>query len=114
MRTELSHWRHSKTAQMSWCSGDSGVGVESLFQFKVKLALFLAENSGTGKATWKATPVAKMRTEITRMSPLRRISSVTESSVMVSLEVFSLCSAPRSAPTALKLLSSASGNTFSS
>lgn len=60
-------------------SGASGVGVESLAQFRVKLALLWADGSGAGKAIWKATPMTKMITETKRTSPRRKISSCTES-----------------------------------
>lgn len=52
----------------------SGVGVETLDQFRVKFAVRLTEGSGKGKATWKETPMTKMRTESKKISPRRKIS----------------------------------------
>lgn len=55
-------------------SGASGVGVESLAQFRVRLVLLWAVGSGTGNPMWKATPMAKIRTETKKVSPRRKIS----------------------------------------
>ncbi len=68
--------QRSKTAQRFGVrsSGTSGVGVESLAQFRVKLALLWAEGSGAGKTMCKATPMAKMTTETKTMSPRRKMS----------------------------------------
>lgn len=95
--------------------GTSGVVVESLAQFRVKLALLWAEGSGTGKAMLKMTPMAKMITETKKMSPRRKMSWETESGAWgLVFEVFLLCSASPPAPPAFVLLPPASWTAFSS
>lgn len=96
-------WR-SNAAQKDECglSGASGVGVESLAQFRVKLALLWALGSGGGKPKWKATPMAKKMTETDKAVPRRRMSWETESSFEgLELEGFLVCSASVSVRPAL-------------
>lgn len=93
----------------------SGVGVETLAQLRVKLALIWRLGSGTGKAMWAATPTASTRTKNNKVSPRRVISweTVSFSSDLV-FEVFLLRSESPSVPPALVILSSDSWLVFSS
>lgn len=78
----LSTFKGQRSAQRSVVRsrGDIVAWVETLGQFRVKLALVWPEGSGVGKAMWKATPTAKIRNETKKASPRRKISWVTESS----------------------------------
>lgn len=94
--------------------GVNGVEVKLLSSGMVPLVCDRIVGSGTGNATCKATPVAKMRTAIKTVSPRRKSSWVTESRALGWLLVLLLFSASPSYGHASAWLPSSSKWTFSS